>query len=174
MNEIPPTGLVHPACLNFKWYEVWKSDTAERLEIDNTSSDPVVIENARQLVKHVLQPMRDQLGPLSPQSWLRVEVLEKIICKKSYRKWCKDNRYPVNAASWKKYFARKSHPKGAAVDIETTAMSNDLLFAWCKVNLKFDQLIREFPVKGVPNSGWVHISWAGTANRNQVFTIGAK
>ena len=50
-------------------------------------------------------------------------------------------------------------------------MSNNELFNLIKKDFEFDQLIREFPKKGVPDSGWVHISWDSDNNRGQAFTI---
>jgi len=170
-----PTDLVHPGCPNFKWYEVWKSETASRLEIGNESESEKVQQAARGLTLNCLQPIRDEHGSLKMNSWFRGEPLEKVITKKSFKKWCKDNHLPINSASWDTYFLRKSHPKGEAGDVEAASISNDDLFDWCAENLQFDQLIREFPVEGVPDSGWVHISYVSDAkNRDQKFTIGAK
>lgn len=170
-----PLERVHPDCPNFKWYEVWKSETASRLEIDNESDDEDIQLNASQLTYHILQPLRDHFGPIRCNSWCRLERLEKVITKKAYQKWCrKKGISPAFASSWDRYFARKSHPQGAAADIEISGVSNDDLYDYIASTMQFDQLIREFPVKGVPDSGWVHVSWAGLQNRNQAFTIGAK
>ena len=175
MPRMNPMDRVHPDCPNFKWYEVWKSDTASRLEIDNESENEEVQENTRGLTLHCLQPIRNEHGSLKMNSWFRGEPLEKVITKKSFISWCtrKGLRSSL-ASSWRKYFLRKSHPKGSAGDVEAPSISNDDLFDWCANDLEYDQLIREFPVNGVPDSGWVHISWAGEDNRNQKFTIGAR
>jgi hypothetical protein len=171
-----PIERVHPDCPNFKWYEVWKSETASRLEINNESEDGDIQENAQGLTLHCLQPIRDAHGSTKINSWCRLERLEKVITKKAFQSWCrKKSISPAFQSSWARYFLRKSHPKGSAADIEAAAISNDDLFDWCAQHLKFDQLIREFPVKGVPDSGWVHISFTTPKeNRMQVFTIGAK
>jgi hypothetical protein len=170
-----PTDRVHPDCKNFKWYEVWKSETASRLEIDNESEEMGVQEKAVALTLNVLQPIADEHGSTKVNSWFRGEPLEKVITKKSFKNWCKRKALDFKkAASWAKYFLRKSHPKGAAADIEVPSISNDDLYDWIADNLEYDQLIREFPVKGIPDSGWVHVSWAGDKNRKQKFTIGAK
>lgn len=171
-----PLDRVHPDCPNFKWYEVWESDTASRLEIDNESEDEDVQDNARALTLNCLQPIRDEHGSVKVNSWCRLEELEREVARKGYENWCeKKSLNPTLRSSWDKYFLRKSHPQGAAADIEAAAISNDDLFDWCADNLKFDQLIREYPVKGVPDSGWVHISYVSPEkNRMQVFTIGAK
>lgn len=157
---------------HFSHREVAKSSTADRLELDNTPSEQVLV-NAKALADNILEPIRVHFGlPFSPQSWYRGEELEKVLCWKSYEKWCGKRDLEVNDDSWNQYFARKSHPNGEAADIELSAIPNDDLFEWIKNNLEYDQLIREFPKPGDPSSGWVHVSWSSTNNRNQHFTIG--
>jgi hypothetical protein len=168
------TDLVSPLCPNFKWYEVWKSETASRLELDNESEDETIQTNAEQLTENILQPLRDKFGPVKINSWCRLEPLEKVIAWKGFENWCAKEGLQVNDESWDEYFARKSHPPGKAADIEINSISNDQLFAYISENMEYDQCIREFPVKGVAESGWVHVSWDGDSNRKQAFTIGAK
>ena len=158
---------------HFTHSEVAKSSTADRLDIDNTPSDEV-LENAKALAENVLEPIRRHFGiPFSPQSWYRGEDLEKVICWKSFEKWCARKGLTVSDDSWDKYFARKSHPNGEAADIEFVGVANDDLFEWIHDNLEYDQLIREFPKDGDPRSGWVHVSWKRNGkNRKQRFLIG--
>jgi hypothetical protein len=59
------------------------------------------------------------------------------------------------------------HSEGKAADLEIPGIDNMELAMWIKNNLNFDQLILEFYKDGEPNSGWVHVSWAGEDNRNQ-------
>ncbi len=169
MNDLE---LIHPNCPNFKWYEVWKSSTADRLEIDNTTDDQFIIQKVRAFVLNLAQPVRNAVGPIRGNSWFRCEELEKVITRKSFLRWCeKSNREPTDGA-WDEYFSRKSHPTGGCMDLEVSSMSNDDLFSLIKKDYEFDQLIREFPVAGVPDSGWVHMSWASDkGNRGQAFTI---
>jgi len=166
------TNLIVKSCPNFRWYEVWKSSTADRIGIENVSDDPVVIKNVQGLVTNLLQPLRNEVGPMMPQSWFRCEKLEKVLTQKGYAAWCAKKGLQINFETWDEYFKRKSHPKGSAIDVEVSSMSNDDLFKLVKKEFEFDQLIREFPKKGVPDSGWVHVSWASkTGNRGQAFTI---
>lgn len=166
------TNLIVKKCPNFRWYEVWKSSTADRMDIVNVTDDPVIIKNVQGLVTNLLQPLRDEVGPMMPQSWFRIEQLERVLTQKAYRRWCIKKDIRINSQSWAEYFARKSHPKGSAIDIEVSSMSNDDLFELVKKDYEFDQLIREFPKKGIPDSGWVHLSWSSkTGNRGQAFTI---
>jgi len=168
------TGLVVSSCPNFKWYEVWKSETASRLELDNESEDEIIQKNAQLLTHLILQPLRNEFGPVKINSWCRLEPLEKVIAWKGFENWCVKEELEVNDESWDKYFARKSHPRGQAADIEISDMTNDDLFAWVSETMDFDQCIREFPVKGVADSGWVHVSYSSERNRRQAFTLGAK
>jgi len=168
----------------FREYEVSRSAIAERLGINNRAPT-WVMENAVELATHGLDPIREHFGiPVSPQSWFRCEELEKVLTwEKGFRFWCAQRTLPwitrqhlyknMGAqTSWDRYFERKSHPKGMAVDIEIAGISNDVLFDWIKEHLEFDQLIREFPQPSDPTSGWVHMSWAGVqCNRNVYFSI---
>jgi len=158
---------------NFMHYEVARSYTAQRLGIDNTPP-PEAMEAAKQLAMYCLQPIRDHYGiAYSPSSWYRGEKLERKLTDKSYRKWAKQHGITkLTPGTWRDYFNRKSHPKGEAADIELVGVSNDALFNWCKTELEYDQLIREFAKAGEPSSGWVHISWRQSGNRMQAFTIG--
>ncbi len=153
--------------------EVARSSTADRLELDNTPTDDAM-DKAKALADNVLEPIRTHFGiPFSPQSWFRGEALEKVICRRSFERWCERKGMPVDEASWDAYFGRKSHPRGEAADIEIPGIANDVLFDWIRDNLEYDQLIREFPKEGDPMSGWVHVSWNNDGNnRNQHFTIG--
>lgn len=154
----------------FRQREIGKSSTADRYGIRNEPTDSV-IEHARLLAENVLDPIREHFGSFSPQSWYRSEELERIITEKDFIKWCTNNRLDHSLpGSWDAYFKRKSHPLGQAADIEIVGVSNDELFDWISVNLKFDQLIREFRKTNDPRSGWVHVSWSLT-NRNQKFNI---
>lgn len=156
----------------FKGYEVSKSDTASRSNIDNTPTQEIYT-NAQELAVNVLDKIRVQFGSFSPNSWYRSEALEKAICNKDFIKWCKNKGLDARKKeSWQAYFARKSHPRGQAADITVAGVSNDVLFDWIVKNLDFDQVIREFAIPGQPFSGWVHVSWNGKNNRKQVLHIG--
>jgi zinc D-Ala-D-Ala carboxypeptidase len=61
---------------------------------------------------------------------------------------------------------------GQAADIEIAGIDNKVLFNWIKDNMEFDQLILEYYKEGIPDSGWVHVSWSSAGNRKQILTIG--
>ena len=55
-------------------------------------------------------------------------------------------------------------------DKESINKLSRLISKWCKENLKFNQLILEYPGPD-PRDGWVHISYANDgSNKNQVLT----
>ena len=167
-----PQSKISP---HFTHREVQKSSTADRNDIDNTPSTSELM-NANLVANKVIEPIRVHYGiPFSPQSWFRCEELEKRICWGSFVKWClsKDDITPSDA-NWNQYFSRKSHPTGGCVDIEIPSVPNDDLFEWIRTDsgLVFDQLIREFPKDDDPESGWVHVSYSATNNRQSSFTIG--
>jgi len=135
---------------HFTLEEMTKSQTASRKGIDNTAP-PEVVENLKALCENVLEKIRIHFGkPLSINSGYRGPKLNKAIggAKNS------------------------QHMTGQAADIEMVGMDNKILFCWIKDNLEFDQLILEYYKPGIPDSGWVHVSWNSQGNRKQVLTIG--
>ena len=134
---------------HFTLEEMTKSQTASRKGIDNTAP-PEVVESLKLLCEHVLEKIRIHFGrPLTINSGYRGPKLNKAIggAKNS------------------------QHMTGQAADIEIAGMDNKVLFCWIRDNLDFDQLILEYYKPGIPDSGWVHVSWNSTGNRKQVLTI---
>jgi hypothetical protein len=174
---------------NFRLWEVVRSDTAERMGIDNTQGlTDAVMASVESTAIHILEPVRRwRKTGFTPNSWYRCEQLEYVICARSFFKRLfekgiveeKDleQRYPLLRhlpdelhVYWNEYFQRKQHPKGQAVDFELPTVANPDLFDWCRDNLQYDQLILEFWRKDKgPNSGWVHGSYNNTGpNRGQL------
>lgn len=133
---------------NFSLAEMVKSETALRQGLDNTPGD-VEIANLKRLAEKVLQPVRDH-----------------------YKRGVKVNsgfRHPnVNAAVGGS--RTSDHCKGQAADIEIPGVANADLAEWIKDNLEFTQLILEFYTPGVPDSGWVHVSYDPANLKKQVLT----
>jgi len=137
---------------NFSLAEMTKSDTALRLDMDNTPG-PEEIENMTRLCECVLQPVRNHFGK-------GVKVNSGF-------------RHPnVNA----KVGGSKTsdHCKGMAADIEIPGVANADLAKWIVDNLEFRQVILEFYTPGVPDSGWVHVSYNPSDNKKQVLTATKK
>lgn len=136
---------------NYFWLsELTRSQTALRRGIDNTPNQEE-IENLRDLVYHVLDPIRDFFRlPVTVNSGFRCQELNKALGSKS----------------------GSQHTQGKAADIEIPTVANLDLAKWIRDNMDFDQLILEFHTVGDPRSGWVHISWdSRETNRRQVLTI---
>jgi uncharacterized protein YcbK (DUF882 family) len=134
---------------NFRLSEFTKSQTASRLGIPNTPTDEH-LRNIKFLVDNFLQPLRNKINkPLVITSGYRSEQLN----------------HEIGGSE------TSQHSKGQAVDIECFGMSNKELATYIKNNMDFDQLILEFynPDEG-PNSGWVHVSYVGDENRNEVLS----
>ena len=128
--------------------EVTRSETAKRRKIDNAPTDEH-IENLRILAANIFQPMRDHFGKaIYISSGYRSEALNKAI----------------------KGSKTSQHCKGEALDIDNDNANNGVtnrdIYEFIRDNLKFDQLINEFPVKGNPS--WVHVSYSKTQQRNQI------
>jgi len=137
---------------NFSLAEMTKSDTALRLDMDNTPG-PEEIDNMTRLCEVVLQPVRNHFGK-------GVKVNSGF-------------RHPnVNA----KVGGSKTsdHCKGMAADIEIPGVANADLAKWIVDNLEFRQVILEFYTPGIPDSGWVHVSYNPSDNKKQVLTATKK
>jgi len=133
---------------NFTLSELTKSETALRHDMDN-SPDQTAISNLQVLAVHVLQPVRDHYGK-------GVKVNSGF-------------RHPdVNA----KVGGSKTsdHCKGMAADIEIPGVPNAELAEWIRSNLPFTQVILEFYTQGVPDSGWVHVSYDPANLKKQALT----
>ena len=133
---------------NFELFELTKSQVADRKGIQNNPS-PDHIDNLKSLCINILQPIRSEFDrPVIISSGFRSAELCIAIGSK-----------PTS-----------QHSEGKAADLEIPGVDNMELAMWIKNNLNFDQLILEFYKDGEPNSGWVHVSWAGEDNRNQTLS----
>ena len=133
---------------NFSLAEMIKSDTALRLDMENEPDDDH-IDNMIALCENVLQKVRDHYGK-------GVKVNSGF-------------RHPdVNA----KVGGSKTsdHCKGMAADIEIPGVANADLAEWIVENCEFRLVILEFYTPGVPDSGWVHVSYNPDDNKKQVLT----
>lgn len=133
---------------NFSLAEMVKSETALRHGLENVPG-PQEIENLRNLCTYVLQPLRD-----------------------AYQRGIKVNsgyRAPdVNAAVGGS--RTSDHCKGQAADIEIPGIPNADLASYIAQYFEFTQLILEFYTPGVPDSGWVHVSYDPANLKKQVMT----
>jgi zinc D-Ala-D-Ala carboxypeptidase len=133
---------------NFSLAELTKSETALRHDLDNTPSLRE-IDNLQALVDNVLQPIREHFG-------------------KSVRVNSGFRHPDVNAAVGGS--KTSDHCKGMAADIEIAGVPNAELAQWIADNLEFRQLILEFYTRGIPDSGWVHVSYNPEDNKKQIMT----
>lgn len=133
---------------NFSLQEMTKSETALRFGLDNTPNDSE-LENLVALCECVLQPVRDHFGKgVKVNSGFRdVEVNAKVGGSKT-----------------------SDHTRGMAADIEIPGVANAELAQWIVDNLSFRQVILEFYTPGIPDSGWVHVSYNAGDNKKQVLT----
>lgn len=135
---------------HFVLSELVRSQTAARAGLDNWPRDPQVIENLRQTAINILEPIRMHFGiAFAPNRGYRSPA--------------------VNAATGGSRTSQ--HMTGQAVDVELPGVSNHVLAEWAAKNLQFDQIILECYQRGIPNSGWVHLRYAGMANRRQTLTF---
>jgi zinc D-Ala-D-Ala carboxypeptidase len=133
---------------NFSLEEMIKSETALRNDMDNTPKT-TEIANLVALCEKVLQPVRDhyQKGVKVNSGYRAPEVNAKVGGSKT-----------------------SDHCKGMAADIEIPGVPNHELAEWISKNLEFTQVILEFYTPGVPDSGWVHVSYDPADLKKQELT----
>jgi len=128
---------------NFTLSEITKSNTAKRLGIDN-APDKEHPKNMQILIRDLIQPMRDSLGPIRISSGYRSPALNRAIGGSS----------------------KSQHCKGQALDLQFWKggeMCNQKIYDWVlKEGIEFDQMINEF------DFAWIHMSLRGKNNRKQV------
>ena len=128
---------------NFVLSEITRSNTAKRLGISN---DPTKehLGNMQRLVSNLIQPMRDELGPVRISSGYRSKALNRAIGGSN----------------------KSQHCKGQALDLQfwkDGKMCNEEIYKWIlNSSLDFDQMINEF------DFAWIHISLKKDKNRAQV------
>ena len=122
---------------NFSLAEMVKSDTALRHDMDHTPGE-AEIANLKTLCEKVLQPVRDNFktGVKVNSGYRSPDVNAKVGGSRT-----------------------SDHCKGQASDIEIPGVPNADLAVWIMDNLDYTQLILEFYTPGVPDSGWVHVSY---------------
>jgi zinc D-Ala-D-Ala carboxypeptidase len=137
---------------NFTLEEMIKSETALRHGMDNTPGENE-IGNLKLLCEKVLQPVRDHFGKgVKVNSGFRhPDVNQKVGGSRT-----------------------SDHTRGQASDIEIPGVPNAELAEWIRDNLEFRQLILEFYTPGVPDSGWVHVSYVAEDNKKEVLTATKK
>ena len=122
---------------NFSLHELTKSETALRMGFDNTPGE-VEIASLKLLAEKVLQPVRDHFA-------------KGVKVNSGYRS--PESNAAVNGSK------TSDHCLGRAADIEIPGVPNAELAQWIMDNLDYTQLILEFYTPGIPDSGWVHVSY---------------
>jgi len=129
---------------NFTLPEIIHSNTAKRLGINNAPNKEH-LKNMQVLVRDLIQPIRDVLGPVRISSGYRNPELNRAIGGSS----------------------KSQHCKGEALDLQYWSkgkMCNKEIYDWVvKSGIEFDQMINEF------DYSWIHISLKSNGkNRKQI------
>ena len=118
---------------NFTLLEITKSNTAKRLGIKN-APDKEHLKNMQVLIRDLIQPIRDAIGPIRISSGYRNPQLNRAIGGST----------------------KSQHCKGEALDLQfwkDGEMCNKEIYDWViKSEIEFDQMINEF------DFAWIHIS----------------
>ena len=138
---------------NFTLQELIKSDTALRLNMDNTPTNEGIIK-LRLLAANLLQPIRNELGSIRITSGYRSPALSQAIGSSANSQHC---RYEAVDCQFVK--------RGKMDNLRIYQTIVDL-------DLDFDQMILEFGDSTEYNDpmrpDWVHISWKVVDNRREV------
>ena len=133
---------------HFSLREFTKSQTAERMGIDNYPPEDI-IPKLSFIATQILEPLREKID-------------KPIIITSGYR--CPELSKAIGSSK------NSQHCKGEAVDIEAFGMSTLNLAEMIINHFEFDQVILECYQKGDLNSGWVHCSLKSGENRKEVLT----
>jgi zinc D-Ala-D-Ala carboxypeptidase len=127
---------------NFLLSEITHSNTAKRLGITN-APEKEHLSNIQALIRKVVQPMRDALGPIRISSGYRSPELNRAIGGS----------------------IKSQHCKGEALDLQfwkSGKMNNKAIYDWVIANdIEFDQMINEF------DFSWIHISFKEDSNNRR-------
>ena len=146
----------------FSIKELTYSATAEKLNINNTTTSTEVKNNLLELIS-ILDGIREGWTAISrTKGW----GSGAIIVNSGYR--CDALNKVIGGSK------TSAHSIGAAADIEPKNQRNKEFYEYCKKYLKdkpFDQLINEKPDNGIPS--WIHIGMKNKKGeqRRMVFTI---
>lgn len=124
--------------------EAIRSETAQRLGIDNTPNDEQLAA-MKDVALNCFDKIRERFGSLHVNSFFRSPAL--------------NNSTPGASKT-------SQHQKGEAIDMSIPA-KNSAIFYWVMANFDFDQLIWEFGSTSEP--AWVHCSHVSyRANRGEI------
>ena len=131
---------------NLELSEVIRSESAKRHGISNQPTQEH-IENFKLLAEKIFEPIREHFNvPIRISSGYRSKELNaKIGGSKT-----------------------SDHCFGYAIDIDNdgTSITNNEIFYFIKDNLKWKQLIFEFPVNG--QASWIHVSYQASNLKNEI------
>ena len=129
---------------NFTLEEFIRSNTADRMGIDNVPKDEEVIKNLRNLCLEVLQPLRDYVGA-------------PVHINSGYR--CPELNVAVGGVK------NSQHCLGEACDIRLASSKQGREWAtWIEDNCRFDQMLLE---KNKNGAVWLHVSCKRDASKNR-------
>jgi zinc D-Ala-D-Ala carboxypeptidase len=131
----------------FQFTGIHQEPDRDKAGLDNTPNEDHMA-SAKLLFENVVQKVRDHFGVTVINSGYRGPALNTAVGGSS----------------------NSQHCKGEAVDIECPGTGNYDVAKWIEDNLDFDQLILEFYTPGIPDSGWVHVSYKSEGNRKQSLT----
>jgi hypothetical protein len=140
LKDLEPRSRIAP---DFRFYELSRSELADRLGIDNSLPGDTELRAAVNLTRQVMQPIRDAHGRFSPNSVYRCQVLERVL-----------KRRPPD------WISVSPHTQGWACDLEIPGIPTlELAHLVAATLTEYDQIVCEcYDPQVGPSSGWVHIA----------------
>lgn len=137
---------------NITYAEAFKSQTAVRHKIKNTTDDSEILKNMKHVAENVFEKIRAHFGvPIGISSFYRSPELNKAV----------------------KGSKTSQHMTGEAIDIDADIfgkINNKQIYDYVKDNLEYDELIWEYG--NDKNPAWVHVSLKRVGkNRKQILRI---
>lgn len=173
-------NIVIPDKLNFTFAEFFRSDYANRLDVNNVTSDPKILTTIMTTICCLLQPIRTLCnlydievtdGDLNPTK--NYALKKRLIAENRGMDLTGGWRSKALIAACKSrlgiIMATTGHPDGECADITRSPWSNLKLFCVIKALanaglIEFDQLIYEY------DTNCCHVGYRANANRKQVLT----
>jgi len=134
---------------NFSLEELYGSDTASRLGINNTPG-AAQIECLTALAVNILQPLRDYFGlPVVIRSGFRGAALNHAVGGE----------------------VKSQHLYGQAADLIIPGVGNDKIWQYIVNKLPYDQVILEHCPEDAKGRGWVHVSYKPDGRRSALSCV---
>ena len=156
---------------HFSLEELFASDTATRLGIDNTPPESVIdnllkTATLAEAIRAALTEEAMRTVFIVVTSGYRCEALERVLTKSDFAEWCRKRDIQTDDVAWRMYFRDKAHPKGNGLDFKAPHFGTpyqivQFIASRQDIMAQIDKIIME--------GDWVHVCWSDKP-RHEVWT----